>query len=39
LDRAEKELKELSVEEKEFKQYELALMRAMTRISAASKKL
>ena len=39
LERAEKELKELSVEEKEFKQYELALMRAMTRISAASKKL
>ncbi|MBA4418086.1 MAG: ATP synthase F1 subunit epsilon [Syntrophus sp. (in: bacteria)] len=39
LERAEKELKELAAEEKEYKLYELAITRAMTRISAASKKL
>jgi F-type H+-transporting ATPase subunit epsilon len=39
MERAEGALKELSEEEKEYKQHELALKRAVARISAASKKI
>jgi len=38
-DRAEANLKETSEEDAEYRQYEFALMRAITRIGAAEKKL
>ncbi len=39
LDRAETALKELSEEDDEYRKHELALQRAVTRISAASKRI